>query len=51
MDKEYKEYLNSEKWKIKREALFIHRGKRCERCGSNENIQVHHIHYRNIFVE
>ena len=51
MDNEYKEYLKSDKWKAKRESLFLHRGKRCERCGSVENIQVHHIHYRNIFVE
>ncbi len=51
MDEDYKKYLKSEKWFLKREALFVDRGKKCERCGSKENIQVHHIHYRNIYFE
>jgi 5-methylcytosine-specific restriction endonuclease McrA len=51
MDDEYKAYLNSKEWFAVRESLFVVRGKKCERCGSKENIQVHHIHYRNIFRE
>lgn len=51
MDDEYKSYLKSKEWFSVRESLFLIRGKRCERCLSTENIQVHHIHYRNIFRE
>ena len=51
MDDEYKSYLKSKEWLAVRESLFLVRGKKCERCRSVDNIQVHHIHYVNIFRE
>ena len=51
MDKEYAEYLKSDKWKLKRQQLFEERGKTCERCKSEKDIQVHHKTYKNIFNE
>lgn len=47
----YTEYLKSPQWKSKRQELFNERGKRCESCGRTENIQVHHLTYRNVFNE
>ena len=47
----YKNYLQSDDWRKKREELFLERGKVCEKCGSKENIQVHHLRYRNLFNE
>jgi 5-methylcytosine-specific restriction endonuclease McrA len=49
--RKYAKYLMSAEWKAKREQLFELRGKQCEKCGSTKTIQVHHIHYRNIFKE
>jgi len=47
--KEYINYtrqLNDPRWKAFRTFVFAVRGKRCEVCGSNECLQVHHLHYR-----
>lgn len=46
----YRKYLHSYKWmkiknRIKRER------KTCEKCGSNNMLEIHHIHYDNIFNE
>jgi 5-methylcytosine-specific restriction endonuclease McrA len=51
MTDNYKEYLKSKEWFDIRESLFTLRGKKCEKCGSKQSIQVHHIHYKNIFKE
>jgi 5-methylcytosine-specific restriction endonuclease McrA len=51
---EYAEYLQSEHWKqlrtSKREACGKTSGKnRCAICGSTEQIETHHLNYRNIY--
>ncbi len=48
---EYKKYLQSDKWKFKREELFKLRGEKCEKCNSIELLHVHHKNYDNIFNE
>lgn len=48
----YYDYINgSEKWVEIKNKLFAERGKVCERCRSTERIQVHHLHYDNLFNE
>ncbi len=49
--KEYRRYLQSDKWKFKREELFQLRGEKCEKCPSTELLHVHHKNYDNIFNE
>jgi hypothetical protein len=43
---EYSEYLKSEHWKNLRSKK---KKNRCAICGSEENLQVHHLVYRHIF--
>jgi 5-methylcytosine-specific restriction endonuclease McrA len=40
----YREYLKSEDWKEKREKK---NPTRCGICAATENLDIHHIHYRN----
>lgn len=47
----YKSYLYSDEWKLKREELFKLRGKKCERCKSENRIEVHHISYSMLYRE
>jgi len=49
--KKYSDYLKSKDWANIRIDLFENRGKRCERCDSENRLEVHHLHYRNIFKE
>lgn len=44
---DYDEYLKSEDWKTKREAKVAHNPS-CAICGSTENLDVHHLNYRNL---
>ena len=41
-------HLRSEKWARIKARLFQKRGRKCERCGSDQNIHVHHKHYNNL---
>lgn len=41
-------HIRSEKWKAIRERLFKKRGRKCEQCGSPDQIEVHHKHYNNL---
>lgn len=51
MNEEYNEYLTSVKWADKRELrLELSRG-RCEYCGYQTCVQVHHLTYERIFHE
>jgi len=51
MNSAYRAYLQSKEWSQIKLDLYQLRGKKCERCGSTNNLQVHHKHYRNIFKE
>ncbi len=44
---EYKEYLNSEHWKIIREARLKIDNNECKFCGSKNDLHVHHLTYKN----
>lgn len=50
-EKQYKRYLNTKKWKDKRIELFNIRGEKCEKCGSKNDLHIHHLTYENIFNE
>jgi len=47
----YKEYLTSDAWKAKRKAVLIRDGLRCQLCGHDKNLHVHHITYERIYLE
>lgn len=46
----YNQYLRSKDWKRKRNDI-IRLIKKCEVCGSKKSLEVHHLHYKNIFNE
>ncbi|HSZ58656.1 MAG TPA: HNH endonuclease signature motif containing protein [Tepidisphaeraceae bacterium] len=48
---DYKEYLSSEDWAELRAEAIERAGGECERCGSTENLQVHHRTYRRLGQE
>ena len=45
--KEYASYIHSKEWKELRLEILFRDGNRCRYCGSNEKLEVHHLHYRN----
>ncbi len=47
----YREYLLSPEWRNKRKEVLIDRNNKCERCGSNNRLEVHHKTYERIFNE
>ena len=47
----YKDYLNSKEWAQIKIDLYQTGGKQCEHCGSTNRIEVHHLHYDNVFNE
>lgn len=44
----YKDYINSEFWKNKRDWILESKGRKCEKCGGNFWLQVHHLSYENV---
>lgn len=44
----YDEYLNSIYWKEKREWILKVFEHKCQKCGSTESLQVHHINYNSL---
>ena len=42
----YDEFLQDPRWKTFRQFVFSVRGRKCERCQSSGNLQVHHIKYK-----
>lgn len=42
----YGDYLHDKRWYSFRKFIFAIRGCECERCHSHENLQVHHIKYK-----
>ena len=52
MNKEsYQAYLRSPEWKEKRKELLEEVNHECEDCGSDKNLQVHHLNYDNLGEE
>jgi hypothetical protein len=51
MNAKYRTYLLSDEWKSKREAKLKQAGFACAICGRNTQLEVHHLHYQNIFRE
>ncbi len=47
---EYNNYLLSKEWKDKRKQILKTRNQ-CQCCKSQKILQIHHLHYRNIFCE
>jgi 5-methylcytosine-specific restriction endonuclease McrA len=45
--KNYRKYINSKEWKLKRDAI-VEKYKKCSCCGSEENLNVHHLTYENL---
>lgn len=51
MDDKYKKYLESNEWANKKEQIYNKRGKKCIICGSEYNLNVHHLNYETIYCE
>lgn len=52
LDKEkYKEYLNLESWKKFAKEIKLSKGCKCEMCGSEWNLNVHHLNYECLYKE
>lgn len=47
----YERYISSDNWRSRRESFFIRRGRRCSVCGTHDQLEVHHITYRNFGAE
>jgi hypothetical protein len=47
----YREYIQSPDWRKKRERAFELIGRKCTRCGSTQQLEVHHITYNNLYSE
>lgn len=44
--KEYNKLLQQKEWKDFRKLVFKERGRKCEKCGRESNLQIHHTQYR-----
>ena len=49
--KRYRKYLRSDKWKHVRNARLVRDKCRCQSCGIQSNLEVHHLTYKNVFKE
>lgn len=47
----YKEYLQTEHWQLKREQALKYFNYECSACGTKFNLNVHHKRYDNLFEE
>lgn len=47
----YKKYLNLESWKKFAKEIKLSKGCKCELCGSEWNLDVHHLNYDCLFKE
>jgi len=45
---EYTEYLLSPEWEEIKKQMKARYGNKCELCGSTQDLEVHHLHYRNL---
>jgi len=48
MNVNYQEYLKSEAWQDKREAMLSHWNNQCALCSSPNNLHVHHRTYKRL---
>jgi hypothetical protein len=48
---EYNNYLNSDKWKLKRKKVLERDNHLCQACLTNKANEVHHLTYQNIYDE
>ena len=46
--KAYRYYLESEAWAKKKEKARVYHGNKCASCGSEEEVQFHHITYKRV---
>lgn len=44
----YRRYIQSAKWKTKREEAFTFHGRKCSQCGTSEELQCHHTNYKRL---
>lgn len=44
----YYDYIKSDKWKELTKKFKLFKGSKCEKCLSKNNLQTHHIHYKNL---
>jgi len=44
----YRYYLQSEAWQNKRRKVLFRDGRQCQHCGSRDELEIHHLHYRNL---
>lgn len=51
VNKQYYNYLISPEWKEFRRKALAHYGNKCSKCARTKSLQVHHLHYNNIFHE
>jgi HNH endonuclease len=47
----YRAYLNSPHWRVRRNRALNNAGWRCQRCGSQRDLQVHHRSYQRLGAE
>ena len=45
---DHQEYINSPKWKAKRQMVLERDNFRCRKCGTGKNLDVHHITYEHL---
>lgn len=48
---DYHEYIQSKAWIKKRWAVIVRRGFKCESCGSDKELHVHHLTYERLGKE
>ena len=48
---EYKTYLRSTQWKVKRKRIILERGAKCEICGWLGQLSLHHLTYVRLYDE
>jgi 5-methylcytosine-specific restriction endonuclease McrA len=47
----YQDYIDSDQWRMMRAGLFYLRGEKCERCGAEKNLHIHHKTYDRLYCE
>lgn len=50
-DYSYSKYIQSYEWRKKAKRAKELLGNKCRECGDTENLEVHHIHYSNLYNE